>query len=206
MSLLGLRILGGAFLLFFLLAAFTPAVNLWSFWLAPSRVATDSVEAIVVLGGGGVTPGGVLAERSLREAVGAIMLYRKGIAPLVVFSGSPEEGMRDEASTRAQLARECGLPSSAILTSSTARTTREEAVQIQRLLSARGIRKVMLLADGPGMPRAVRTFERQGFVVVPPPGSDALDLGGGPEDRLSLTRQMAIETIARLYYRLAGFL
>jgi uncharacterized SAM-binding protein YcdF (DUF218 family) len=206
MSLLIVRVLGGAALLFFLLVAFTPAVNLWSFWLAPSRVAVDSVEAIVVLGGGGVTPGGALAERSLRQAVEAIMLYRQGIAPLVVFSGAPEEGAGDEASTRAELARECGLPSSAILTSSTARTTREEAVQIQRLLGARGVRKVMLLADGPGMPRAVRTFERQGFVVVPPPGSGVLDLGGGPEDRLNLMRQLAMETVARVYYRLAGFL
>lgn len=206
MSLLVLRVLGGAALVFFLLAAFTPAVNLWSFWLAPSRAASDSAEAIVVLGGGGVTPGGALAERSLRETVEAIMLYRKGVAPLVVFSGSPEGGMRDEASTRAELARECGLPSSAILTSSAARTTREEAVQIQQLLSSRGVRKVMLVADGPGMPRAVRTFEGQGFVVVPPPASGVLELGGGPEDRLSLMRQMAIETVARVYYRLAGFL
>jgi uncharacterized SAM-binding protein YcdF (DUF218 family) len=206
MSLLVLRGVGGAALVFFLIAAFTPAVNLWSFWLAPSPAASESAEAIVVLGGGGVSAEGVLAERSMRDAVEGIMLYRQGIAPLVVFSGSPEGGMRDEPSTRARLACECGLPSSAILTSSTARTTREEAVQIQQLLSARGVRKVMLVADGPGMPRAMRTFERQGFVVVPPPASRVLDLGGGPEDRLSLMRQMAIETVARLYYRLAGFL
>lgn len=206
MSRRALRVLGGATLLIFLLVAFTPAVNLWSFWLAPPPVKADPVEAIVVLGGGGVTPGGMLAERSLGETVKAVMLYRHGIAPLVVFSGSPEPGTRDEASTRADLARECGIPSSAILTSSNAQTTREEAVQIHRLLSARGVRTVMLLADGPGMPRAVRTFERQGFVVVPPPGSGVLSLGGGPEDRLSLARQMGIEMVARLYYRLAGFL
>ena len=79
-------------------------------------------------------------------------------------------------------------------------------MQIQRLLSSRGVRKVMLVADGPGMPRAVRTFEGQGFVVVLPPTSGVVELGGGPEDRLSLVRQMAIETVARVYYRLAGFL
>ena len=101
MSLLVLRVLGGASLVFFLLAAFTPAVNLWSFWLAPSRAASDSAEAIVVLGGGGATPGGALAERSLREAVEAIMLYRKGVAPLVVFSGSSASALSSIASWRA---------------------------------------------------------------------------------------------------------
>lgn len=200
-----LRILGGTAVAAFLVAAFTPAVNLWSFWMAPPRRA-ESVEAIVVLGGGGVTARGALTETSLRRTVDGILLYRKGVAPLVVFSGTPAEGGRDEAGARADLARDCGIPSSAILTSSTARTTREEALRMRALLDSRGIRKIMLVADGPGMPRAVRVFERLGFVVVTDPAASALDLGGGPEDRLNLLRQLAMESAARVYYRLAGFL
>lgn len=205
MSVRALRVLGGTAILLFLVAAFTPAVNLLSFWLMPSRSDTEPAEAIVVLGAGGVTPQGALSRTSLRGTIDGVLLYRKGAAPLVVFSGSPD-GARDEATVRADLARECGLPPSAILTSSLARTTREEAVRIQSLLSSRGIRKVILVADGPGMFRAVRTFERLGFVVVPQSSSGALDLGGGAEGRLNLLRQVAIEFAARAYYRLAGFL
>jgi uncharacterized SAM-binding protein YcdF (DUF218 family) len=205
MSVRALRVLGGTAILLFLVVAFTPAVNLLSFWLMPSRSDTESAEAIVVLGAGGVNPQGALSRTSLHGTIDGVLLYRKGAAPLVVFSGSPD-GARDEATVRADLARECGLPPSAILTSSLARTTREEAVRIQSLLSSRGIRKVILVADGPGMFRAVRTFERLGFVVVPQPSSGALELGGGAEDRLNLLRQVAIEFAARAYYRLAGFL
>ncbi len=201
MSVRALEVLGGTAILLFLVVAFTPAVNLLSFWLMPSRSDPESAEAIVVLGAGGVTPQGALSRTSLHGTIDGVLLYRKGAAPLVVFSGSPAE-----ATARADLARECGLPPSAILTSSLARTTREEAVRIQSLLSSRGIRKVILVADGPGMFRAVRTFERLGFAVVPQPSSGALELGGGAEDRLNLLRQVAIEFAARAYYRIAGFL
>ena len=205
MSLRILQVVGGMAVLLFLVVAFTPAVNLLNVWLLPSRSSTESVEAIVVLGAGGVTAQGALTASSLQGTIAGILLYRNGEAPLVVFSGSPG-GVRDEATLRADLARQCGLPSSAVLTSSRARTTREEAVRIQSLLTSRGIRKVMLVADGPGMLRALRTFERLGFVVVPQPSSGGPDLDGGAEYRLNLLRQIAIECVARVYYRLAGFL
>jgi uncharacterized SAM-binding protein YcdF (DUF218 family) len=146
-----------------------------------------------------------LTDASLRGTFQGITLYRRGVASLVVFSGSRTDGTPDEASARADLARDCGLPGSAILLSSTARTTREEAVEIHRLLAARGISRVMLVADAAGLPRAMRAFERVGFVVVAEPSAGVLDLGGGPEDRINLLRQIAMELVARLYYRLAGF-
>lgn len=200
-----LRLIGGTAVAGFLVVAFTPAVNLLSYWMAPPR-REEPVEAIVVLGRGGVTAQGALTETSMRGAVDGILAYRKGVAPLVVFSGSPTDEGRDEAEARADLARECGLPSSAILTISTARTTREEALRMRALLEPRGIRRIMLVVDGPGMPRAVRVFEHLGFVVVTDPAASVLDLGGGPEDRLNLLRQLAMESAARVYYHLAGFL
>ena len=202
-----LRRVGGIALVFLLLAAFTPLVNLWAYSMAPSqsRGGAESAQAIVVLGAGGVTSAGVLTDASLRGVFQGITLYRDGVAPLVVFSGTRAGGPPDEASARANLARDCGLPASAILSSSISRTTREEAVHIRALLAPRGINRVMLVADAPGLPRAMRAFERVGFSVVAEPSAGVLDLGGGPEDRLSLLRQLAMESIARVYYRLAGF-
>jgi uncharacterized SAM-binding protein YcdF (DUF218 family) len=63
----------------------------------------------------------------------------------------------------------------------------------------------MLVTDASGLPRAMRAFERVGFAVVAEPSAGILDLGGGPEDRINLLRQISIELVARLYYRLAGF-
>jgi hypothetical protein len=64
----------------------------------------------------------------------------------------------------------------------------------------------MVVADSAGLLRAMRSFERVGFTVIVDPSVGALDLGGGPEDRVNLLRQVAIESIARVYYRVAGFL
>ncbi len=199
-----MRILGAIAVGSFLLMAFTPAANVLSFWAAPPG-QSGPAQAIVVLGAGGVTASGALTDTSLRGAMDAVALYQKGLASLVVFSGSPETRTRGEAEARADLARACGIPASAILTTSRAHTTHEEALQIRALLQSQGIRKIMLVADTAGMVRAMTVFKHAGFDVVPPPGSDTLDLGGGPEDRLGLLRQLAMEAVARVYYRAAGY-
>jgi uncharacterized SAM-binding protein YcdF (DUF218 family) len=200
-----LRLLGGAVLVVFLLVAFTPALDAVGYWTPPARPG-DRAEAIVVLGAGGVTSDGSLTDVSLRGAIDAISLYEKGAAPLVVFSGSPVNGRPAEADARAHLARQCGIPASAILTTSSARTTNEEALEIRALLASRGIRKVMLMARAPGMARAMDVFEQAGFEVVPAPWSDVHDFGGGPEERIDLARQLLKELLAQLYYRAAGYL
>ena len=71
-----LQLLGGITLGFLLIAGFTPLVNLWAYWLAPSHPGTDAEppQAIVVLGGGGVTATGVLTDASLRGAFEGITL------------------------------------------------------------------------------------------------------------------------------------
>src|SRR6267143_891909 len=67
---------------------------------------------------------------------------------------------RTRGSHRGTRSRRCGIPSSAILTTSRAHTTHEEALEIRTLLTSRGIRKVMLLARAPGMARAMVVFKR----------------------------------------------
>jgi uncharacterized SAM-binding protein YcdF (DUF218 family) len=89
---------------------------------------------------------------------------------------------------------------------STARTTHEEALRIQTLLQPRGIRKILLVVDGPGTVRAMAVSQCVGFDVVPAPWSRALNLEGGPEERLQSLRAIAMEVVARLYYRAMGYL
>ncbi|MGH7300291.1 MAG: YdcF family protein [Candidatus Rokuibacteriota bacterium] len=196
--------LGAAAIAVFLLAAFTPSLDLLDARLKPDRPA-ERAEAIVVPGVGGVAVGGGLTDASLRAAMEGVKLFREGWAPLVVFSGPADGQRRAEADVRADFARQSGVPAASIMTVSSGRTTREEAVEMKALLQARGVRKVLLVVDGPGMVRAMDVFERVGFEVVPAPWSPGLNLERTPEDRLGLLREISMELVARLYYRVMGY-
>ena len=69
-----LRWLGGGVLVGFLLAAFTPAVQIVGSWFDPDRPA-EPAEAIVVLGTGGVTTADALTNSSLRSAMEGVSLF-----------------------------------------------------------------------------------------------------------------------------------
>src|SRR6185312_9245471 len=109
---------------------------------------------------------------------------QQGWAPLLVLSGPAAGRRRAEADMRADFARQAGVPVASIVTVSSARTTHEEALDIRAALGPRGVRKILLVVDGPGLTRAMAVFERAGFDVVPAPWSDGWSLGGSPEDRL----------------------
>ncbi len=200
-----LRIMGGAGVALFLGAAFTPLPDLLSRWMSvagPLKRAT----AIVVLGGGGVRPDGTLSDSSVRRTLHGIRLYRQGLAPLLVFSGPAIGAGRVEAELRADLARECGISPTVILTQPAGRTTREEAVKLSRLLRPRGISTILLVGDAEGARRAMGVFEKAGFEVLPAPAADVSRYAQRPEERLELARRVALESVAWLYYRLAGYL
>ena len=79
-------------------------------------------------------------------------------------------------------------------------------MRLAALLLPRGARRILLVADAQGMRRAAALFERQGFEVLAAPAGDVSSLGGGPEDRLQLSRRILMELTALAYYRLAGYL
>lgn len=198
-----LRFLGLAGLGFLVVGAFTPLANVMNWWMA-GREQLEPAEAVVVLARGGADADGVLTNRSLRRTLHAIDLYRRGLAPVVVFSGGPVTTPPGEAALRAELARGLGVPTGAILAVSSARTTREEAAVLREVLPPRGIRRILLVADPVDMPRAQATFERVGFAVLPAPTASSGP--SQPESRLNLLREVAIELAAWLYYRLTGHL
>ena len=138
---------------------------------------------------------------SEHRAVQGILLYRRGLAPLVVFSDSPSE-----VHIRVELAQRLGLPLEAILIESAARTTREEAVRIGALLHARGIHRILLITDALSMWRAEGLFRRAGFDVLPAPSTSTGGTIGPPQDQLGFTLLIAEETTARFYYWLIGYL
>ena len=202
---LSLRILGAAGLTLFAVAAFTPLPHALSRWLTLHR-ALEPAGAIVVLGGGGIRSDGSLSDISLRRTLYGLDLYRRDLAPLLVFSGPASTTGYVEAEVRAELARACGVPPAAILAQSEGHTTRDEALRIAALLQPRGIQKILVVVDAEGSRRAVGAFTRVGFEAVPVPADEVSPAGGIPEGNLKLLRRVAIESSAWLYYRVAGYL
>jgi uncharacterized SAM-binding protein YcdF (DUF218 family) len=199
-----LRAFGATAVIVFLLASFTPAVDLLGSMVIPDRPA-ERAEAIVVLGAGGVAPGGGLTDSSLRATMEGVNLFHEGWAPLLVLSGDGGQLLRTEAETRAEFARQSGVPPAAIVIAGPVRTTHEEALKVRALLEPRGIRKILLVVDGPGVVRAMAVFQRVGFEAVPAPWTESMTTDATPEDRLTLLRSLATEAIARLYYRIMGY-
>jgi uncharacterized SAM-binding protein YcdF (DUF218 family) len=197
----GLRLLGALALLAFVAVAFTPLADTLAQRLA-EPAALGPADAVIVLGAG-LGPDGWLSDSSLRRFVHGVRLYRRGLAPFLVFTGGPEGRGRPEAEVRATLARELGVPAEDVIVVPAARTTREEALRVKDELAARGVRRILLVTGGSHMERARALFARAGFAVHAAPLTEA---ARSPEDRLDLMRAVLREVVARAYYRLAGWL
>lgn len=197
------RVLGAATLVAFFAAAFTPFSNALNSWLS-IKPDLRAANAIVVLGSG-ADPGGLLSERSISHALHGIELWRRGLAPVLLFSGPATAGGPSEASARFQLARQLGLPPESMLVDSGGLTTRGEAQSVRRLLEDHGAYRILLVADARHLSRAREAFQRVGFEVVPAPPPDLLAAAASPQARMQLTRRIVEEMLARIYYRLTTF-
>jgi uncharacterized SAM-binding protein YcdF (DUF218 family) len=77
------------------------------------------------------------------------------------------------------LLEEWGIPAAAIEIEEASINTRENALFSYRLLSARGIRKIILVTSAMHMPRAAGAFRKAGFEVVPAPADFRTGWGEG---------------------------
>lgn len=152
--------------------------------------------------------GGVLAEESMRRVLRGIELYRQGLAPMLVLSGTgrSDEPKPTEAEVRAKLAITMGIPPEAIFKEETANTTREESQHIAGLLRQRNVQRILLVTESLHMRRAKLVFERAGVQVLPAISADYSRVANTPGDRLWLTTRIFQETAALIYYRVAGYI
>jgi len=194
--------LGALTLTAFALLAYTPLIGAISQRLdaVPDPGPAD---AIVVLGAGSARDG-VLSSSSLRRFVGGLLLYRRGLAPRLILMGPAYEGSPIEAETRAAIARELGIPASAIVVEGGGLTTRQEAELAAARVRTLGGRRVLLVTSAQHMHRARRFFERAGLEVVPAPVIEVSPRAESPDGRLELARLVIQEALARLYYRVIG--
>jgi uncharacterized SAM-binding protein YcdF (DUF218 family) len=188
----------------FLVASLTPASNIIAAKMQAPEVLQPS-DAIIVLGAGTVSKG-MLKDDSMRRTIRGIELYKRGLAPLIVFSGAGRANEPTEAAVRAEMARALGVPDEAILTLDTTQTTREESIQTADLLRQRKAKRITLITDSLHTRRAKLLFERVGLEVYPAYSADYVVAMTAPRDRLWLSMRVAQESLALIYYRLAGYI
>ena len=151
--------------------------------------------AIVVLGG----------DSQPARVVETLRLNALVRPPWVVVSGAPEQSdaMRDELVAG-------GVNPRQILLEQAAGTTREQAINIDRLVRSHGITRIVLVASAIHMPRALAAVRATGLDAVPS-ASATWQIADLPRlwpahDALRLSRESLYEHVALEYYRSKGWL
>jgi uncharacterized SAM-binding protein YcdF (DUF218 family) len=133
-------------LAFVLLIFLYLSVTFVQVWMASRRDEARPSDAIVVLGAAEYDgrPSPVLAARLDH----AILLYEKGIAPVIVVTGGKEPGDRfTEAGASAAYLHQHAIPDRAILRETTGRTSWESLEAAARFLEVGGMKRVVLVSD-----------------------------------------------------------
>lgn len=131
---------------------------------ASAALNHEAADAIVVLGCQ-LVGGGRPSERLCRRVALGVGVYREGAAPLLVMSGGGA-GTATEAAVMRDLARQAGVPETAVLLEMESRNTFENAAYTARLLHAIGKPRIVLVSDRAHLPRAARLFRRAGLEVI----------------------------------------
>ncbi|TAL11324.1 MAG: YdcF family protein [Nitrospirae bacterium] len=111
-----------------------------------------SADAILVLGG---------ETREGDRVAHAVQLYKRGLAPLLVVSGTPVGFRTHEAEVMQRHAEFLGVPAARILAvKHNADSTREEAAIVVPVLRGRGLKEVILVTSNYHTARAKRIFTK----------------------------------------------
>lgn len=147
---------------------------LWVFQAPYSTLPpTDhNVEAIIVLAGAVFPPApplpkAMLGSDTYQRCEYAAWLHNNWQAVPVLTTGGGSRGTIPYAVTMGEALRREGVPADMIWTEETSRSTFENADFSAKILRSKGIHKIVLVTEAYHMPRAVRCFRKQGFVVIP---------------------------------------
>ena len=189
-----------------------------------------SADAIVVLGGATAPqlpprPWVEVKEQGDRILYGA-KLHNEGHAGTLILSGGRVtwrggSGKTSEAQDMKQFAMAMNVPEADILLENTSLNTRENAVNVQKILQAQSLDSILLVTSALHMPRSVAIFEKLGINVIPAPTDylvstvnyedinktwqgRVLSLFPDAEAQAQFTRALK-EYVGFLFYRLRGW-
>ncbi|RCJ34079.1 hypothetical protein A6770_17255 [Nostoc minutum NIES-26] len=198
-------------------------------WQNLSVAQMPNAEAIVVLGGATKSASFPRPSVDLSESgdrvIYAAQLYRQKKAPIVILSGGRIDWRGSgapESEDMAKILTSIGIPSEALVQEPDSLNTYENAVNVKKILEARGIRQILLVTSAMHMPRSLKIFQRQGIDVIPAPTDflvsqgDLQELGNTPKaailnllpdsNNLHQFTNALKEYVGSFVYRLRGWL
>ena len=133
----------------------------WIVWVGQRDQAAQA-DAIIVLGAAAYhkNPSPVFKERINH----GLDLYRRGYAPVLLFTGGYGNGAPfAESQVARKYALQQGIPDSAIMIEAVSRNTRENLLQARKLMQERGLHRVIVVSDPLHMSRALRLSHELGI-------------------------------------------
>lgn len=136
-----------------------------------------SYDAIVVLTGGVLAPGGLIPLPSINEFMfrrldEAWRLYRLQRKPIIVSGGHVNPYTRDRNENK--IARDFlilwGVPAADVIGEDKSRDTFESAVEVQKILRQKGYKRYLLVTSAFHMPRSMLAFAAFAPEPIPAPG------------------------------------
>ncbi|HEY1393197.1 MAG TPA: YdcF family protein [Methylibium sp.] len=125
----------------------------------------EPADAIVVFGNA-VAADGTPSRRLGARLDGALEVYRRGLASLVIVSGGIDREGHDEAATMARYLEDRGIPRSAIVQDNAGKDTMATAADVARIASERRLESVIVATQYFHVPRARLALMRAGLRVV----------------------------------------
>ncbi len=125
-------------------------------------------DVIVVLGSR-VQRDGRLSPSLSRRARWAAELYNRGLAPVIICSGGLGENPPTEAEAACSLIQSLGVPQSAIVLETQARSTEETSLYVAAIMRARGWDSAVVVSDGYHLARTAMLFSQAGVTAYPSP-------------------------------------
>lgn len=184
-----------------------------------TRADAQGAQAVVVLGGGTlsfVADGMALDDvgPSALRLIETVRVARLLGDPWIVVSGGNTQLLdppRPEAGAYREAVLKLGVPASRILVEDQSMTTHDEAVLVQPMLAARGIRRIVLVTSPTHMGRSLAVFRKVGLDPVPSASrlwDDDMSLWSIKPTRhsLSISDTAIYDTLATVYYWLRGWL
>ena len=198
-------------------------------WQNIPKTELPTADAIVVLGGGTRSqayprPDVDFTDAGDRVWYGAT-LYRAKKAPKIIVSGGRVDwkGAGDpESKDLTKLLMTMGVPSSDIIPEGDSLNTRENAVNVQKILQQQNFNSILLVTSAIHMPRAIAIFRNLGIQAIAAPTdyrisqleidepnrtSEATILNFLPdEERFFHTTQAIKEYIGMVVYKIRGWI
>jgi uncharacterized SAM-binding protein YcdF (DUF218 family) len=198
-------------------------------WQNIPKTELPTADAIVVLGGGTRSQAYPRPDVDFTDAGDRVWyganLYHAGKAPKIIVSGgriSWQGNGSPEADDLTKLLVTMGVPKLDIIPEANSFNTRDNAVNVQKILQAQNFKTILLVTSAMHMPRSMAIFKHLGINVIAAPTdyrisqleldqpnsqTEAAILSFLPnEDCFSLTTQVMREYIGILVYKLRGWL